>query len=348
MSQIALTPNANGTGTLTIAAPNTNTNRTLTLPDASGTLIHADASGSVELDAVRITNEIRFQGAATALSLVQKNPGTGRDELQIYSAGDAYSTGSKGAGMHLYGNSDFEHAGNIAFMTGQDNQGDARMIISGGSNNVSSGGYRTNTDTRVTIGNSIFDFVDTLQDTALLNLKNPQGRPAICFFETSDSEGELAIPDSENFSMGHWSGTTFTPRLQFNSTGAVTIANLAGSGTRTVTASSTGLLAASSDSRLKQEVQVSSIAGLAEIMQLRPVAYKWLDDIDKLGDDASVELGFFADEVKDVIPSAAPMGIDGYYGFYDRAVLAVLTKAIQEQQAIITALEARITVLEAN
>ena len=38
MSRIALTPNASGTGTLTIAAPNTNTDRTLTLPDATGTV----------------------------------------------------------------------------------------------------------------------------------------------------------------------------------------------------------------------------------------------------------------------------------------------------------------------
>ena len=39
MSKIALTGNASGTGTLTIASPNTNTDRTLTLPDATGTLM---------------------------------------------------------------------------------------------------------------------------------------------------------------------------------------------------------------------------------------------------------------------------------------------------------------------
>jgi hypothetical protein len=38
MSKIALSGNASGTGTLTIEAPNTNTDRTLTLPDASGTI----------------------------------------------------------------------------------------------------------------------------------------------------------------------------------------------------------------------------------------------------------------------------------------------------------------------
>jgi hypothetical protein len=38
MSKIALSPDPNGTGTFTIAAPNGNTNRTITLPDAAGTV----------------------------------------------------------------------------------------------------------------------------------------------------------------------------------------------------------------------------------------------------------------------------------------------------------------------
>ena len=45
MSKIALSGNASGTGTFTFAAPGTNTDRTLTLPDASGTLARtADVS----------------------------------------------------------------------------------------------------------------------------------------------------------------------------------------------------------------------------------------------------------------------------------------------------------------
>jgi hypothetical protein len=151
--------------------------------------------------------------------------------------------------------------------------------------------------------------------------------------------GVIAVDTSSNMKFT----TISTERMRIDASGVVTIANLAGAGSRAVNASATGVLSAASDSRLKQEVPEASIAGLAEIMQLRPVAYKWLDDIENRGDDAAVELGFFADEAKDIIPSAAPMGNDGYYGFYDRAVIAALTKAVQEQQAIITALEARLT-----
>ena len=44
MSKISLEPNASGAGTFTLAAPNSDTNRTLTLPDASGSIVAADAS----------------------------------------------------------------------------------------------------------------------------------------------------------------------------------------------------------------------------------------------------------------------------------------------------------------
>ena len=39
MSKISITPNASGTGVFTISSPATNTNRTLTLPDADGTVL---------------------------------------------------------------------------------------------------------------------------------------------------------------------------------------------------------------------------------------------------------------------------------------------------------------------
>jgi hypothetical protein len=43
MSKVKVQGNPSGTGTLTIAAPNTNNDRTLTLPDAAGTLTTSEA-----------------------------------------------------------------------------------------------------------------------------------------------------------------------------------------------------------------------------------------------------------------------------------------------------------------
>jgi hypothetical protein len=134
--------------------------------------------------------------------------------------------------------------------------------------------------------------------------------------------------------------------IECNSGQAITMPNLAGAGTRAVNANASGTLSAASDSRLKQEVQGQTLPSLAEVMQLEVKAYKWLDDINVRGDGAAIEIGFFADQVAPIIPSAAPMGRDGYYGFYDRSVIAALVNAVKEQQALITTLTARITALE--
>ena len=142
--------------------------------------------------------------------------------------------------------------------------------------------------------------------------------------------------------------TSGTARFNISNTGVVTINNLAGTGSRTVTADASGQLSASSDASLKQEVVGAAIPGLAEIMQVQPRAYKWLSDIDARGDDAATEIGFFANEVAPIIPSAAPKGEDGLYGFYDRSMIAALVKAVQEQQATIQSLTARIEQLEST
>jgi hypothetical protein len=117
------------------------------------------------------------------------------------------------------------------------------------------------------------------------------------------------------------------------------LSSLAGAGSRTVTADASGNLSASSDSSLKQEDTTHKIEGLAEILQLKPRAYKWLSDIEIRGEEATTEIGFFADEVNPIIPSAAPKGNDDLYGFYDRAVIAALVKAIQEMNTKIIELE---------
>jgi hypothetical protein len=127
--------------------------------------------------------------------------------------------------------------------------------------------------------------------------------------------------------------------IECNSSQVITLPNLAGAGTRAVNANASGTLSAASDSRLKQEVQGQTLPSLAEVMKLEVKAYKWLDDINVRGAEAAIEIGFFADQVAPISPSAAPMGQDGYYGFYDRSVIAALVNAIKELKAEIDQLK---------
>ena len=46
MAKVKIQGHASGTGVLTVTAPNTSTDRTITLPDATGTLLNSDGDGS--------------------------------------------------------------------------------------------------------------------------------------------------------------------------------------------------------------------------------------------------------------------------------------------------------------
>ena len=92
MSNIAITPNASGTGVFTIASPNSNTNRTLTLPDATGTvnvsgLANEVPAGSVGAPAIYSTGDTNtgiFFPAADTIAFAEG----GDEAMRIDSSGN--------------------------------------------------------------------------------------------------------------------------------------------------------------------------------------------------------------------------------------------------------------------
>jgi hypothetical protein len=96
----------------------------------------------------------------------------------------------------------------------------------------------------------------------------------------------------------------------------------------------------SSDRRLKDDIQEISY-GLDTVKALEPVSYVRNDR-----DVESRELGFIAQDVEGVVEEVVSVTDDGYYGLDYQRLIPVLTKAIQEQQATIEALTARIEALE--
>jgi len=102
----------------------------------------------------------------------------------------------------------------------------------------------------------------------------------------------------------------------------------------------------SSDYRLKEDVQPMTGA-LAKVALLKPVTYKW-----KSGGSGGE--GFIAHELAEVCPQAVSGEKDGLkadgsimpQGIDTSFLVATLTAAIQEQQALIESLTARLTALE--
>jgi len=153
----------------------------------------------------------------------------------------------------------------------------------------------------------------------------------------TDNYTRLTIAAGGNVGIG-----TNNPAVQLHTTGNVRFANF-GAGTATFDASGN---ISSSDSRLKKQDFAYKVEGLKEIMKLKPVAFKLLTDINERGNLSETQIGFFADDVAQIIPSASFLGNDGYYNYLDRGILAALVKAVQEQQEIIEGLKTRILTLE--
>ena len=104
------------------------------------------------------------------------------------------------------------------------------------------------------------------------------------------------------------------------------------------------LQAAVSDMNLKNTIENSPF-GLNEILLLNPVTFLYNDENRKIDSDVK-QVGFIAQDVFDVIPNAVSSTGTGDLQLDYRAITATLTKAIQEQQALIKALEQRILILE--
>ena len=141
-------------------------------------------------------------------------------------------------------------------------------------------------------------------------------------------------------------GTTamwISPSNAFQFNGAATFSSLAG--INDVGADANGKLqAATSDMNLKNTIEDSPF-GLNEILILKPVTFLYNDENRKIDSDVK-EVGFIAQDVFDIIPNSVSSTGTGDLQLDYRAITATLVKAIQEQQALIKALEQRLLILE--
>jgi hypothetical protein len=135
------------------------------------------------------------------------------------------------------------------------------------------------------------------------------------------------------------SGASSATMIRFLSNADATVGAITATGTATS-------YVTSSDYRLKHDIQPMTGA-LAKVAALKPVTYKW-------NADDSESQGFIAHELQEVVPECVTgekdaVDADGnpqYQGIDTSFLVATLTAAIQEQQAIITALTARVEALE--
>jgi len=188
----------------------------------------------------------------------------------------------------------------------------------GGASNVITAEYNTGEVTingsatagKLTIGYNFF-------------ILNDQGPEITSFVATSGS------------SIFRWMQNTTSEVMRLQSGGVLKINNL-GSGTVTATS---GVLSAVSDMNLKIEDGFIDNA-LEKVLNLKPRYFLWKEE-SGLPTDLR-QLGFYAQEVNEALGEEAantPVNENDKWGIYDRAIIAMLTKAIQELKAEIDVLK---------
>ena len=171
----------------------------------------------------------------------------------------------------------------------------------------------------------------------------PYASPSAAYFWSSNSGDSNCV----EIYQGRFNKTGLT--MSNNNTGTVTQIAFFQTGTQRgsiTTDNSTTAYNTSSDYRLKENIQPMTGA-LAKVAALKPVTYKWKAN----GSDGE---GFIAHELAEVVPQAVTGEKDAvdaegkpvYQGIDTSFLVATLTAAIQEQQAIINQLKADVAALK--
>ena len=187
-----------------------------------------------------------------------------------------------------------------------------------------------------------------------LNINSIEG-PGLGSSTIYSVAGGLALDGQgyANQAVAGASGATSTPSLFVESgTDRVGIGTITPSERLHVVGNilASGTITPNSDARLKKNVSILE-NGLDKVMALNPVEYDKKSTIDGDFDKNSVyEYGFLAQEVQEIMPKIVKEANDehGTLSLNYNAIIPVLTKAIQEQQAEIEALKTQNATLTAQ
>jgi len=106
------------------------------------------------------------------------------------------------------------------------------------------------------------------------------------------------------------------------------------------TINSSGVFSTTSDAKVKSNIR-NSIHGLDTVRQLQPRTYKYKNREDEVDNH-----GFVAQEIEKVIPELVVNQNDGLKGIMYTSLIPILTKSIQEMDAVTEELKSRIEQVE--
>ena len=162
-------------------------------------------------------------------------------------------------------------------------------------------------------------------------------------FHTQPSDGSGLVERVRITSAGLVGVRTDAPTEYLDVNGTARLRDLANaSNPVNVQVDVNGVLVRTSSIELKDDVQ-NLPYGLKDLLLLNPYKFNYKDKY-KYGE--GYDIGFIAEDVNDIIPEAVGTGVNSDIFMDSVKLIPILTKAIQEQQALIKALEQRIINLE--
>jgi hypothetical protein len=323
--------------------------------DSDGDVGIGTSSPSDKLHVVATTNQggIRVSGSVDNVALNLSNSGTSGKTWGIYSTNT--NSGAGGGALAFFDGTAYraiiDSSGN--FLVGTTSTLGAKFALYGTQNGTNNNIQITNPG----VGTGCLGIQGTSSNFKIYN----------CYSSGTLGTGAgIDIDTNGNVLVGKTAVGTSNTGFEFTPASGVARINLTSSGTGVQTkiafynnsgtycgeiytgSGTSTTYSNASDYRLKEDVQAMQGA-LSKVMALKPVTYKWK------ADGASGE-GFIAHELQEVVPLAVSrhkdaVDADGnpeYQGIDQSKLVATLTAAIQEQQALITALTTRITALENN
>jgi len=172
---------------------------------------------------------------------------------------------------------------------------------------------------------------------------------------TINSDGTIGVGNAgfstQKFYITSLGTTTATTALRIEDGATNAIFNVRDDGSITVPKYANGTLSvlgtviiSTSDINLKND-DGAIVNAIDKVLKLNPRYFYWKEESEIKSDER--QLGFYAQEVKEALgEEVANNNNNKKWGIHDRGLIAMLTKAIQEQQTIIESLIKRIELLE--
>lgn len=157
--------------------------------------------------------------------------------------------------------------------------------------------------------------------------------------------GAASTTGTFNWLAGQGASSTASV-MSIDGTGNLTVVSLSGTGSRAVLSSASGVLSAPvSDFRLKKNIAPikDSFNVLEAICKLEPVTFNWDTSNKRVKDFGDLkELGFIAQQVKDIVPNVVFQERDGYYGMSYEKLVPLLVQGIKDMKTQLDEIKERL------